>query len=29
MADLAALRRLALALPETEEGTAWGTPDEA
>ncbi|MEA2332273.1 MAG: hypothetical protein QOH58_2411 [Thermoleophilaceae bacterium] len=26
MADVAALRRLALALPEAEEGTAYGTP---
>lgn len=26
MADVAALRRLALALPDTEEGTSWGTP---
>jgi hypothetical protein len=26
MADVATLRRLALALPETEEGTAYGTP---
>jgi len=26
MADVTALRRLALALPEVEEGTAYGTP---
>ena len=26
MSDVAALRRLALALPEVEEGTAYGTP---
>jgi hypothetical protein len=26
MADIATLRRLALALPDVEEGTAYGTP---
>ena len=26
MADADALRRLALALPDVEEGTSWGTP---